>query len=257
MGAARTPEERFLEIIDGLKQRIAALEARPLQIPIVDADLSSDYKGNVWMFSDGRLHLRLNDGSIVEFTSGTSGGGSSGTPAPPVPPQPITYETVWSATWTQAYRAAGGFTGGDNEKLYYGNSGASSYNGRQSSLIGFDYAAIATALSGATVNSVSVYLYNEHTWASSGATVFFGTHTNATKPGTFGGVVSNFVSSGSTKRSTGAWHAVNTAIGAQLRDGLAKGVVLQAPNDSTAYYGYASGIGAGPPIPQIRINYTK
>lgn len=257
MAVGRTPEERFLEIIDGLQQRISALEARPLQIPILDADPPITYKGNVWMFSDGRLHIRLNDGTVQEFTAGVTSGGTSGTSAPVVPPQPITYETAWSATWTQAYRQSGGVTGGDQQKLYYGNSGESSYNGRQSSLIGFDYAAIQAALAGAVINKVEIYLYNEHTWLNSGATVYFGTHSNATKPGTFGGVVTNFISTGATKRSLGTWHVVNTTIGAQLRDASAKGIVLQAPNDSTSYYGYAAGIGDGPPIPQIRINYTK
>ena len=257
MGAGRTPEERFLEIIDGLQKRIVALEARPLQIPIVDTDPPETYKGNIWMFSDGRLHLRLNDGTIQEFTSGVSSGDSSGSAAPVVPPQPVQRETTWAATWSQAYRQSGGYTGGDQENLYYGNSGESSYNGRQSSLIGFDYANIQATLAGSVINKVEVYLYNEHTWLNAGATVWFGTHSNAAKPSTFGGVTASFISSGATKRSTGTWHVVSTSIGAVLRDGGAKGIVLQAPNDSTSYYGYASGVGSGTPAPYIRITYTK
>lgn len=256
MGAGRTPEERFLEIISGLERRIASLESRPVQIPALNADPTTDYKGNIWIFQDGRIHIRLPDGTISEVSGGVTSGGSSGTPVPVVPPQPVLQSQEWPALWSQAYRASGGFTGGDAQSLYYGNSG-DSYNGRQSSLIGFDYSAIATALSGSTINKVEVFLYNKHTYPAGGGTVHFGLHSNAAKPGTFGGVVSSFISKDAVKRNQAAYHVVSTAFGAALRDGSAKGVILQSPNDSTSYYGYAAGLGDGPPIPRIRITYTK
>jgi hypothetical protein len=124
-------------------------------------------------------------------------------------------------------------------------------------LIGFDYVNIASTLSGATINKVELFLHNIHTWNYSGGTVSFGMHSNAAKPGTFGGVVASFVSQDSVKRNQDAWHTISTQFGASLRDGSAKGIVLQSPNDSTTYYGYASGIGDGPSIPYLRITFTK
>src|ERR1041384_831899 len=165
MPGGRTPEERFMEIINTLEQRIAALEAKPIQIPIVDADPSTDYRGNIWMFQDGRLHIRLPDGTMQELVGSMTSGSSTTTPKPVVPPQPVQTDFTWDATWSQAYRQAGGFTGGDAESLYYGDSGESSYNGRQSSLIGFDYANIQATLAGATVNKAGIYLFNKPTWA--------------------------------------------------------------------------------------------
>ena len=41
MAVGRTPEERFLSEINDLKDRIAALENRPIQLPYVDADPDS------------------------------------------------------------------------------------------------------------------------------------------------------------------------------------------------------------------------
>src|SRR5688500_13333985 len=114
MGVGRTPEERFLEMIAGLEARINQLESRPLQIPILDADAPAAYKGNIWAFQDGRIHLRLPDGTIKEFTGFTSSGSSSGTAKPPVVAQPVTQAVTWNATWSQAYRESGGFTGGNN-----------------------------------------------------------------------------------------------------------------------------------------------
>lgn len=257
MPGGRTPEERFYQIINDLQARVNALEARPVQIPMVDEDPPVGYTGNVWGFQDGRVKVRLPDGTVKEITAADSSGDTSVTPKPVTPPQPTLQQATWAATWTQAYRQSGGFTGGDQEKLYYGNSGASSYNGRQSSLIGFDYGSIASTLSGATVNGVRLYLYNEHTWAGSGGTVHFGLHGNATKPATFSGVVANFVSKDAVHRSSGAWHPLSTQFGALLRDGTAKGIVLQSPNDSTSYYGYAAGLGDGPPIPVLEVTYTK
>jgi hypothetical protein len=74
MATGRTPEERFLEIIAQMQERINALEARPLQIPILDTDPSASYKGNIWAFQDGRIHIRLADGTIQELAGSSSSG---------------------------------------------------------------------------------------------------------------------------------------------------------------------------------------
>lgn len=257
MAVGRTPEERFYQEIQKLQDRINQLESSPLQIPYLNADPTTDYKGNIWMFQDGRVHIRLKDGTIKELVTSASSGGTSGTPNPATPAQPITTFKTWTAQWSQAYRQSGGFTGGTQTYLYYGNSGESSFNGTQHSLIGFDYADIQSTLSGATINKVEIFLDSLHTWAGSGATCFFGLHSNATKPSTYGGVVKDLISSAKLLRGQQEYHGISTEFGQSLRDGASKGVILQAPNSSNSYYGYVAGVGSGLPVPVLRVTYTK
>lgn len=252
MAVGRTPEERFFEIINQMQDRINQLEARPVQIPVVDADPNFPYAGNIWMFQDGRIHVRLSDGTIQELAGSVSSGPTSGIPKPPSPAQPTRQFGQWYATWSQAYRTSGGVTGGDPKTLYYGNSGGDAYNGRQSSLIGFDYDSIQATLVGGTINKVEIFLFSGRN-----ATVHFGLHDNDAKPVNFGGLVASYVSSSPVMSGMGAYHTVSNQFGSWLRDGLAKGIVLHSPNDSTAFYGYANGVDGGETIPRIRITYTK
>lgn len=253
MAVGRTPDERFVGEINSLKEQIAALQARPLQIPYVDTDPSTDYKGNIWMFQDGRVRIRLADGTIKELATVASTGATSGTAKPAIAAQPITRVLDVAATWSQAYRQAGPFTGSNpSTNLYYGYVG-DSFNGRQSSLVGFDYTTIASLLSGSTVTKVELYLQPLHTWSDSGGTVYFGIHNNSTKPSNYSSavVVKNYVSSDKVHKGTYIYHQISTEFGARFRDGTAKGVILQAPNNSNTFYGFMS------PTVRLRITYVR
>jgi hypothetical protein len=252
-----TPADDFAARILDLERQVQELKSRPSSVPILAAAPDASYAGNVWGYPDGRLIWRLKDGTLRQVSSVAATAASGSNPAQPA--QPTTHQTTWGATWAQAYRSNGGKTGGDDRYLYYGNSGASSYNGRQKSLVNFDYAAIQAALAGATISAVEIFLQNIHTWANSGATCWVGAQLNAvgSAPGSYGGAVHDFVSSFHTARDTGAWHTVSTEFGQRLRDAAATGIVLQAPNDSNTYYGYAAGFGSGQTVPQIRITYIK
>ncbi len=252
-----TPADDLASQIADLKRQIQELKAQPLYLPILQANPDASYAGNMWADPNGVLYFRRKDGTIRQITSASASAPTGTNPTPP--PHPTTRPGAWTATWAQAYRNTGAKTGGDNRNLYYGNSGEGSYNGRQQSLINFDYATIAATLAGSTISGVELYLYNIHTWANSGATCNVGTQANfvGSAPSTFGGATHNFVSSFHTARSTAAWHTVSTEFGQRLRDGSATGVILQAPNDSNTYYGYAAGFGSGLALPQIRITYIK
>lgn len=252
-----TPADDFGAEIADLKRQIQELKAQPLYLPILPANPDASYAGNMWADPNGVLYFRRKDGTIRQISSAAAGAPSGSNPTPPA--QPVTHQDTWSATWAQAYRSSGGKTGGDNSYLYYGNSGSSSYNGRQKSLVNFNYTAIAAALAGSTISSVDIFLYNVHTWANSGATCWVGTQSNAvgSAPASYGGATHDFVSQFHTSRNSGAWHSVSTEFGQRLRDGSATGIILQAPNDSTTYYGYAAGFGSGLTVPQIRITYIK
>lgn len=252
-----TPADDFAARFADLQRQIQELKAQPLYLPLLQAVPDTSYAGNMWADPNGTLYFRRKDGTVRQITSAAAGAPSGSNPTPPA--QPTTHQTIWPAVWGQAYRSSGGKTGGDDRYLYYGNSGEGSYNGRQKSLVNFDYVAISAALAGATIAQVDIFLYNVHTWANSGATCWVGAQTNfvGSAPGSYGGSVHDFISSFHTARNTGAWHTVSTEFGARLRDGTGTGIILQAPNDSTTYYGYAAGFGSGQTLPQIRITYIK
>jgi hypothetical protein len=252
-----TPQDDFAAQIADLKRQIQELKAQPLYVPVLQANPDTSYAGNMWADPSGVVYLRLKNGTIRQVATTAASAPTGTNPTPPA--QPITRQGTWTCTWAQAYRNTGAKTGGDNRNLYYGNSGEGSYNGRQKSLINFDYATIAATLAGSTVSAVELYLYNIHTWANSGATCWIGSQGNfvGSAPGGYGGAVHDFVSSFHTARSTAGWHTVSTEIAQRIRDGNATGVTLEAPNDSTTYYGYAAGIGSNLSLPQLRVTYIK
>jgi hypothetical protein len=254
---ARDPIEKMAQKIAALERTVNELSTKPLVIPIVQADPGTDYAGNIWAYPDGRVIIRMKDNTLRQATTASAAAPSGSNPTPPA--QPTTRQTLWTAQWGQAYRASGGFTGSDNSKLQYGSSG-DSYNGRQRSLIGFDYASIQSTLAGATVNRVQFWIYNMHTWYYNGGTMWAGMHNNTVKPGTWGGTIGrDFVSSFHVDNTGPGWHDLSTEFGSRLRDGSSKGITIQAPNDDRTYYGFAAG-GPGTPsnqMPQILITYVK
>ncbi len=253
---ARDSVDALGQRIEQLERQINALSTKPLLIPVLEAAPSGDYPGNMWAYPDGRLIVRMKDGTLKQFSSAAASAPSGTNPAPA--PQPTTRTSEWISTWGQGYRASGGFTGSDNSKLQQGSSG-DSYNGRQRSLIGFDYASIQSALSGASITSVRFWIYSMHTWYYNGGTFWLGMHNNASKPGTWGGTVGrDFVTSIHIPNVGAGWYSLSNEFGASLRDGTAKGLTLQAPNDDRTYYGYAwGGPGTGSQMPRISITYVK
>lgn len=253
---ARDPITAIGQRMAEMQKQIDALSTQPLTIPVLMADPGTSYAGNIWAFPDGKLNVRLKDGSVVQYAKVATTANTGTNPTPPA--QPITRQATWTAQWAQAYSAGGGFSSADNSKLFQGNG--DSVNGRQRSLIGFDYAAIATALAGSNVTGVRLWLYMADTWWDSGATFWMGMHTNSAKPGTFGGTFGrDFVTSGHVPASGGVWLPLATEFGARLRDGSSKGITLQAPNDDRQFYGYAwGGPGTGAnQLPLLEITYVK
>jgi hypothetical protein len=253
---ARHPNDALAQRIAALEKRITDLSTAPLVVPVVNADPGTGYAGNIWAYPDGKLNVRMKDGTIKQYASVAPAAPTASNPTPPT--QPITRQNVWVAQWGKAYRASGAQTGANNSMLYQGNG--DSFNGRQRSLIGFDYAAIQSALSGSDVTGVAVWFEMYHTWWNSGATFWLGMHSNTVKPGTWGGTIGrDFVTSGHVPNGRGVWIPLSTEFGARLRDGSARGLTLQAPNDDRTYYAYAAGGPgtSGELMPQLRITYVK
>lgn len=258
--------------IDQLSAQLRELEAqvralrtpRPFQAPILDEDPPETDPTNVWIFPDGKLRFRfLNPaGSAYVYrevsSSSSSGGASSGTATAPPAPVPQSFTTSWTATYSQSYRQSGAQRTDWPTRLYYGSSG-DGFNGRNRSLIGFDFAAIATALAGATVNGVRLTLLNLHAWWNDGSDIHFGIHNFSSKPSTWagGGIPRSMISKHRFPKTGTKIVALPLEFATMIRDGTGKGVALESPSDDKRYYGYAAGFGGGVQQPVLTVDYVK
>lgn len=164
------------------------------------------------------------------------------------------YTTTWNSTWSRSFDKTGIRT--SNNTMYQGYAEES--NSDLTSMVGFDDDDIATALAGATIDKVEVYVYATHWYYNAGGWVCLGTHSEATPPEAYPGV-RRHVSHFSLPKPGGNWVDItNTPIGEYLQDGTAKGIVLDAVihGNDLNYYGRFDGHGQTRP-PAIRITYTK
>lgn len=259
------PYQALAQQITDLQAQVRDLQrVRPFVIPVLSADPPTTDPTNIWLFPDGRLrarHLNTAGSAFVtrEWVPTTAGASTTGTAAAtPVAP-PVTRMMYASATYTQSYRKSGpARTDGGAINLYAGSSG-DSFNGRNRSLIGFDYATIASTLSGAEVQACWLRMVNIHAWYNSGVEVFLGIHNFSAEPSSWAG--------GSIPRSMMTqihWNkgedktvGIPILFAQSIRDGWGKGIALEAPSDSRSYYGYNAGVGSGYQIPQLIVQYAK
>lgn len=180
--------------------------------------------------------LVINDGS----------GGSSGSVT--------TYTTNFDATWYQTYK-------GDNTQKTdtTANQGQySSSDGNQRSLVGFDYAAIQAALSGATITSIKLTAYAEHWYLDAGGTAVIGTHDYTSKPSTWADsrVNQNRQQSSGWPKPGSRTVTLSNTIATELGNGTSTGIAFgPGPTTSNVYYGKFTGSGTG--RPRLTIVYTK
>ena len=177
------------------------------------------------------------------------GGSPSGDPE-------ASYTTTWNATWSGSYLGDGSHR--STSYLYQGYYSGYPPNGNQKSMIGFNYSAIQSALSGATISSCQIYLYFAHWYYNSGGTAVLGTHNSSASsaPSSWSGSSNRKQSSGWPKPG-GRWVELGTTIGNELKSGASKGIVIgPGPSTSATYYGYAHGVGLSYP-PKLKIAYTK
>ncbi len=262
---ATSPYDQLADRISGLESAIRDLQRpQPFIIPVLAADPPTTDPTNIWLMPDGRIRARhLNPAGSAyvtrEWIPTTPGSSSSGTAPAPPPPAPVTYQNAWTATYTQSYRQPGNArTDGGAVDLYYGSSG-DAFNGRNRSLIGFDYAAIASALAGSTIQAVWITMMNKHSWYNAGSDVHLGIHNFSSEPASWGG--------GSIPRSMtfkahwnkGATQQVQIPLefAQAIRDGWGKGIALESPTDSRNYYGYMAGVGSGYQVPVLTVQYAK
>lgn len=197
--------------------------------------------------------LGPNDGIITTFDPTGEGGGSDGGTTPVQ-----SYTKYYDATWTGSYQGDGDrrYSNGD---MYHGQY--SSTQGNQRSLIGFNTAAIAADLAGATITGCWVTLKNTHYYQNSGGTAVLGTHSysNSSAPSTWsGGTVNESRSTFSWVKGAKSTVSLGTSYGNDFKSGAAKGIAL-GPGDTTSinYYSYWYGNIGQSNSPQLKITYTK
>lgn len=189
---------------------------------------------------------------------------SGGSVPDPEPPAAQTYTTVWTANASQTYKQGGSqntFTT-DAIQGYYDST-----NGNQQAVILFTGTAtsgshsgqsITTALSGATVSKVEVYLYANHWYYNGGGTARIGKYGGTTIPSTYTGAAP-YVTATGWQAGSGRWVTItSSALITELLSGFCRGVTV-GPGVGTdrTYYGKFNGAAASSGKPQLRITYAK
>jgi hypothetical protein len=178
-------------------------------------------------------------------------------PSTPPAPTPRTYTKVFSSTWSRTYDGDLTTTWDDTEFCYQGYY--SSDRGNTRSLCGFDYAAIQSALSGATVNSVKLTFKVAHSYYNAGMTVEIGGHIYSAKPSTWSGgsVAENQTSRASCVAGSSYTVTLPASFGTNFKSGAWKGISFgPGPSLASTYYGYMYGYGQSG-RPYLTFTYTK
>lgn len=219
-----------------------------------DANVGTDYHLAIYttinsgLANNPRLETTANTRIIVEDV------GSKVNYAPTVDitnyvaPAKTTYTATYNSSWMSTWGTASGRRTDGN--AYQGNY--SSTNGNNYTKYGFS-TGIQTALSGATVKKVELYLDNNHFYSNSGGNAIIGTHGDTSQP------TGSSSTSGTYARQSIAftkgqakWVTLSTAFGTDLKSGTAKGITLgRTSGGSLAEYGYFSSSA------KLRITYEK
>lgn len=237
-----------------------------------------------FFFASGVFNLGQGNYRLLLCCSRLAGTGTTTISASPVQPSQMTAEDVglqvpnlavvnngsgggvtpvqqftktYNATWSGSYTGGGTKnTFGGSTRVYQGDIGDG--NGNRKAMIGFDYATIASDLSGATILSCSTTVYFQHWWYNNGGTAVLGTHnyTGGSAPASWQG--NTVVTSSSGWPNPGQRTVdLGTGTGTAFKNSTARGLTLGPGSDSSVtYYGYASGFGASSP-PTLTITYTK
>lgn len=181
----------------------------------------------------------------------SDGGGTS------VPPT-STYRTTWGSTWTRSYNVPDPIRSADGD--FWQGFYPDGYNGDNVATIGFFDGGIRNALAGSTINKTEVYLYANHWYHNSGGTVVLGSHNESAPLSTYPPYPRTVnQASWHLNKPEGRWVTVTNTIGNWFRDGLAKGLLVDAMflGHNYGYYGRFRGQNAGGTRPHLRITYTK
>lgn len=187
----------------------------------------------------------------------------------PPPPATSTYVSTWTANAARTFKQGGAQntfgdagTGVDVVQGYYDGT-----NGNQQGIVLFTASnstgsesgvSITSALSGASIAKVEVYLYANHWYSSSGGTARIGKYGGTSLPASYSGAAPYVTVSG-WARNSGRWvNITSAALIAELKSGFCRGVTVgPGAGTSRTYYGTFNGSAASSGKPMLRITYSK
>lgn len=167
-------------------------------------------------------------------------------PSPPATRR--SYTTTWTSTGFATYQGSGARkTNAEDVKQGY-----SSYDGDAKGL--WIFPSMTSALSGATITKVEVYLYANHWYYNSGGTALIDLHDRTSIPSNWSSVnTTNGANSANWPKPGGRWVTMPSSVYAGLISGALRGVAVgPAGTTNLLYYGRFNGAGA-----KIRISYWK
>lgn len=257
MGQTRKPDPaaRFIEQI---KQLTRAQGRPPMVFPVLSADPPETDPTNIWLLTDGRLRSRVWNGAAYVYREYTPITPTAATPPPYVPQgtAETTQEGVYEATWSQSYVGNGTQRGGDGTVLlYYGEQGDGT--GRNKALIGFNYSAIVTDLTGADIRKVQLVFNTVRSPWNSGSDVHFGIHNSTTEPSTWPAIPRSMITTISFGPSQTLTVSLPLEFATAIRDGSGKGIAVEAPSDDAGFAGVAAGVASGYTTPTLIVTYVK
>jgi hypothetical protein len=187
--------------------------------------------------------------------------------ADPAPPARQTYTSTWPANASATFKGSGVKRTDVTDELAQGYYGST--NGNQSSVMTFTGAnstgdeagvTVSSALTGATITKVEVYLFATHWFSYAGGTARIG-YANATAiPASFSSA-RPYVSASGWKRDTGRWVPITSAaLIKALLAGTCRAITIgPGVGTSSNYYGrFVSATGApSSRRPALRITYSK
>jgi hypothetical protein len=257
-----TPEGKFGQQVAELISSM--MRQQRFVIPTFAADPPETDPTNLWMRYDGRLRGRYWNGSAYvyvdypmrsDITSPPAVPAYPTKPAQPSPPQ--SFQQTWLAQWSQTY-AGSGAKRNDTQGQVNAVFGSDTANGYQKALVGFDYAAIATALASSTIQSVQLTV-SVLSAAHTTTTLAVGMHNQASEPTTYDvtTTILRYGYQGDVQSGQISTHNLPFAFAQVLRAGTAKGLVLEAPSSDPNFLGVVAGVGSGYTPPQLTITYAK
>ncbi|MGW2496274.1 hypothetical protein ACWCV2_17450 [Streptomyces pseudogriseolus] len=188
----------------------------------------------------GFLYVEDVGPSVPETGGYNTGGGTE--------PDPVRkYTKTYTASWSGSYANRSGYNS------YYGAKCMQGYysgtNGVQAALIGFP-AALATDLSGATIQKAEVYLYADHWYNAAGGSAVIKAHSHTSRPAKFSSDSEAKVVS--WRRNEGKWVDITSVFDSTKW----RGIALDPNSTNRTYYGSFRGAGQTYP-PKLRVTYTK
>lgn len=164
----------------------------------------------------------------------------------------VSASSVYTSVGTATFQSDG-TNRSDGTRMYQGYF--DSTNGNQYSMCLMPYATMVSDLAGATINTVELFLDNDHWYLNAGGIAIIGTHAQTSLSGShvYSQVTSD-LSDNHWDKGQAEYIYIAEVIAERIRDGLATGFTLgKGYTNSSNYYGYFK----GGTSPKLRVTYTK